>query len=395
MRTALVIALVAGLVVLLSWIGDYGTASSPGTLPPSANLAGETGSGPPAPRAAQDLTAAAALPGAPGGVVAATPAGFSGRCQAAGEVGAAILRILERTHGQDIRTIDRNFAFDYHKILVAWAADPARKEADVQLLLEAWSTVPDGTFRWALSWLFEKSGDERFIEPLKQLAGIDPWRMTDALANLGYPRAIDTLVDMIPAIEKPEVRSQARIRLARSGRDGATGYLVRAAADATLTYAERMVAVEVLGLVDNDPSAVDAAMKIALGPAAPVGDLGERNEDHPERDLRSAAVLAVMKRGDQDRVRQLLDVADAPGADRALARIVDLQIGGYLGADLSQVLFARIDRRRKVSLGEARYLNNVCTRSDLVRLKGLIALGETQEVRDLLHAAALNAATRE
>jgi hypothetical protein len=136
-------------------------------------------------------------------------------------------------------------------------------------------------------------------------------------------------------------------------------------------------------------------MHIALGPAQPVGDLGERNSDHPDRDLRSAAVIAVMKRGDQDLTRRLLQAADVPGVDPAFTRMVDQHLCGYQGADLSRLILDRIDRRGRVSFGEAAYLNNVCTRSDVDRLKGILNLADTQAIRDIIHGAMLNAEKRE
>jgi hypothetical protein len=202
-------------------------------------------------------------------------------------------------------------------------------------------------------------------------------------------------VNLIPTIEKPEIRSQGRTRIARSGMEGAAKLLAKAVDDPGLTYLERMDAAVGLGLVDNDPEGLQRAMEIAKGRALPVGDLGERAADHPERDLRSGAILAVMKRGDQDYARELLKLADAPGADPALARMVDHQLVGFTGGDLTHILFERIGRRKRVSLGEAQYLNAHATRGDVERLEALINVADRQDVRDLLRAAAMNAARRE
>src|SRR5262249_28086207 len=151
----------------------------------------------------------------------------------------------------------------------------------------------------------------------------DPWRATEALGSLGTKKAIESLIGAIPSIEKPEIRSEARIRVARSSYDGAVDYLLDCLKDRSLSDSERMVATECLGLVAGDGEGLRQAMKIALGPPQPVGALGERDADYPVRDIRAAAVVAVMKRGDQDCVRRLIDVADEIGADPAFTRMVD------------------------------------------------------------------------
>lgn len=397
MRTLLVIVAVAGLVVLVYAVASPGLGNAAGSgsglaIPSDADPAGVLAQA----KAASDAAIRATAPASGAeGVLVTKPGGFTGRCQDRGTVGEALLAILEKTHGQDIRTMDRSFAFEYHKILSAWREDPARKEADVALLLEAWTTIPDSSFRWALSWLFERSADDRFVEPLTEVAKIDPWRAVDALGNVGSARAIERLIEVAAELERPEVRAQARIRVARSGYEGAVDHLLAAIRDPRASDLEKVAAVEALSLVPNDPAAVAKAMELALGPPVVVRDLGERRMDHEIADLRSAAILAVMKQGDQDRVRRLLDVADQMGADEAFVRMVDTHLGGYQGADLSRVVFERIGRRGKASIGEARYLNAASTRSDVEHLKSIAHLGEDDATRELLQAAALNAAKRE
>ena len=72
----------------------------------------------------------------------------------------------------------------------------------------------------------------------------------------------------------------------------------------------------------------------------------------------------------------------------------DHALCGYTGSDISRVIFDRIGRRGKVSLGEAQYLNRVCTSTDVPSLEAIAHLGVDAEARSILHAAVLNAGTR-
>ncbi|NRA96763.1 MAG: hypothetical protein HRU14_11205 [Planctomycetes bacterium] len=321
--------------------------------------------------------------------------GLEGLCDARGEVGAAVYEIIRKTVGQEARLLDRSFAKDdIHRVISAWAQDPSRKDADVDFLVEAWGMMEDPTARYALSWLFRYVRDDRVIEPLKELVGHHPWIAVDAIAGQGTPLAARTLIEIKAQLDEPKIRSQATIRIAQSGWEGAADHLREVWKDDRLTDAERFVAVECLGHVVSDPEARLAAYELATGPARLLSDLGDRNDDHPERDLRSAAVMAVMQSGDQTLTRKLMDAADAPNADGRFASMVDLHVGVYQGADISRIVLERIDRRGKLTLGEARYLNRVCTRDDMTRLRKIEEFAATAEARQMIQDAILNAAVR-
>ncbi|WP_288044067.1 hypothetical protein, partial [Sphingomonas sp.] len=54
----------------------------------------------------------------------------------------------------------------------------------------------------------------------------------------------------------------------------------------------------------------------------------------------------------------------------------------------------RVGERRKVSLGEARYLNRVCTQDDVQRLTEIAGWADSLEARHLIQAAIVNAGHR-
>ncbi|MEE2712913.1 MAG: hypothetical protein VX913_09090 [Planctomycetota bacterium] len=321
--------------------------------------------------------------------------GLEGLCDARGEVGAAVYEIIRKTVGQEARLLDRSFAKDdIHRVITAWSEDPSRKDADVDFLVQVWSMMKDPTARYALSWLFRYVGDDRVIESLTELVTDHPWIAVDAIADQRTVLAAKTLIGIKAQLEDPEVRSQATIRIARSGWEGAADHLREVWKNDRLTDEERFVAVECLGRIEADPEARLAAYELAMGPEHRLRDLGDRNDDHPVRDLRSAAVMAVMQSGDQTLSRKLLSAADAANADAGFASMVDLHIGAYQGADISRIVLTRIGRRSKVTLGEARYLNRVCTRDDTDRLRQIEDLAVTAEARQMIQAAILNAAVR-
>ena len=322
--------------------------------------------------------------------------GLLGLCDEHGDVGAAVYEIIRKTAGQDHRQLDRRFALeDIARVLQAWHRNPERKNADIDFLVAVWGMVEDPTARYALSWLFRHGKDDRLVEPLVELAKDHPWIAVDSIADQGTTKAMRAIADLRAQLREPSERNQAVLRIARSSWDGATDLLERIYKDDRMTDSERFVAVECLGRRPDDAEARLKAYDIALGPAQPLGHLGaDRDRDHPVRDLRSAAVMAVMQSGDQTLARKLLTAADAPGADSGFASMVDLHIGTYHGADISRLVLDRVDRRRKVSLGEARYFNRVCTAGDIDRLNKMLSWAESAEARQMIQAAAMNAAHR-
>ena len=322
--------------------------------------------------------------------------GLEGLCDEYGEVGAAVYEIIRKTVGQDARQLDRKFALeDISRVVAAWHNNPGRKDKDIDFLVTVWGMMEDPTARYALSWLFRHGHDDRLVEPLLELAEHHPWIVVDTIADQGTTKAIRAVADLRAQLREPAERNQAVIRVARSHWDGATDFLEGIWRDDRMTDSERFVAVECLARRYDDPEARLKAFDIALGAPQPMVDLGNvRNKDHPIRDLRSAAVMAVMQAGDQNLARKLITAADTPGADRGFTSMVDLHIGTYHGADISRIVLGRVGQRRKVSLGEARYLNRVCTQDDVQRLTEIAGWAESSEARQLIEAAIVNAGHR-
>ncbi len=312
-----------------------------------------------------------------------------------GVVGEGILKLLLLTRGADPRQIDRSFTQIIHAILQAWVEDPARVDADVQALLRAFDEVHDPAFRYALSWLFEKTKDDRFVDALVTVARTDAQRGLHALGNLGTKEALQRVRALLPVLEDSAARILALQRLAAGNAEGAASLFRQWALAGEKPSDERIVATESLALIEGDPEAARAALELALGPAVPLRDMGERKVDHEIADLRSAAVLALMRRGDLNVFQDLLARADENGADPAFRSIVDAHVHAFQGGDITQLLLARAQRRRRVSYGEAVWFNAHAVAADVVRLRELETHAADARTRELLHAAIGHAAERQ
>jgi hypothetical protein len=391
MRSLLLVLGVALAVILVA----EGMASVGGSRAGSLEIE-SMNAGPVRPAAAP--TAATAPPPAPpaaGGVLAPPDVGILDvHLRSRGPVGAALKRLLAKTVGQPHTQLDRSFAQDYFEVLEAWRKDPSRFEEDLKLVLRMWEEVRDPGFRWAMSWMFQAVPDDRLVEPLTELLSVDAWRMVDAIAGIGTEKAAARLAAISGVIEKVEARCQATARVARSEWEGAVPFLRGSIEDPRTSDLERLNAVECLGLVQKDPRGLELALDIALGPAVPLGDIGARRLDHDFADLRSGAVLAVMRQGDLQSLRRLWDRADVEGGDPALVSMVDRHLVGFQGSDASRLVLDRIQRRGRVSKGEALYLAGTAQEADAAALEALAASHPDAEVARLLRLAAERARTR-
>ncbi|MSR75780.1 MAG: hypothetical protein EXS14_09970 [Planctomycetes bacterium] len=312
-----------------------------------------------------------------------------------GVVGAAILDLLQRTRGMDVRALERSFAQSYNSILLAWEEDPARIDADVAAILRTFDEVADPAFRYALSWLFEKTKDDRFVDALVTVAKFDPQRGLHALGNLGTQEALLRVRALLPLLEDSPARILALQRLAAASAEGAASLLRTWALAREKPDIERIAAVESLGVIEGDAEAMRAALEIALGPAIPLRNMGDRSLDHEHADLRSAAVLAIMRRGDMNVLQDMLARADEPGADSGFRAIVDAHVHAFQGSDITQLLIVRAGRRRRVSYGEAAWFNNHAVVTDVHRLREIEPHAADARTRELLQAAISTAATRQ
>ena len=308
--------------------------------------------------------------------------GLPGRDAEHPELWQRVRTLIQATKGRDVRLIDRALMTRQN-----WELEQRLDPEGVTYLLEKYAEETDPSFRWSLSWLMERIKDDRMIEPLSELIGHHPMRAADALASLGSERSLSRLGELVPEIDDPRVRAHAYVRIGQSSWSEAERYLSSVWRDSRATDLERIGAMEALSNRNNNLESTRLAMEVALGPPIPLRDLGERALSHPESDLRSAAVMAAMRLGDLDAVRQLLTAADAPGADPALGRMVDHHLSGYHGPEISLLIFDRIARRGRVSAGEARYLLRTATAADVTRLQRLHDTCRDAEVRQLLDAA--------
>lgn len=391
MKNLLITLSVAALVVGLWLFLAPGGNVQPGRLDPDLAGAGPRTEALPGARGGPESGAAPAL--SPDGL-AITGGDLGSAIRARGPVGAALERILLLSRGQNARTMSRDFTFAYHGILEAWKADPARVDADVEVILRAFDEIPDPAFRWALSWFFESARDDRFVDALVAVAKVDPQRGLQALGHLGTDAAQQRIRALLPLLETTPDRVLALERIAAGGVTGAAELLGHWVRDRDKAALERLAAVEALSNVRSDPEALRIIMAVAFGPAVPLGDIGERRIDHEQADLRSGAVLALMKHGDHIALQQALARADESGADPAFTALVDLHIRAWQGGDITQTLLERAARRRRVSLGEALWFMNNAVAADVQRLKELLPRASDAAARGALESAITQAATR-
>ncbi|HMS16900.1 MAG TPA: hypothetical protein PKA37_08685 [Planctomycetota bacterium] len=384
MQRVAIVLVVASLVVVAFIALDRGSTRLGAPLPSSVGLDREA-----AEAALRKTVAGAATRGAAmSPPVAIRAFDIPRELASKGPVGEALRAIISKTHGSDPSTMDRSFARDdIYRILEAWRADPERRDADIDFFVELWNEYDDAGFRYAMSFLFRYAKDDRLVEPLMDLVPVHPWQAVDALAAIGTPHAFEHLALADAALPRPEDRAQAALRLAGSSWEGALKHLQTMWEDPKRSDVERFVAVEALGRRPDDAAATRLAFEIASGLPQPLVDLGERNREYEVKDLRAAAVTALMHAGDGALVRRLVDAADRPDAQPDLASFIDRAIGAFSGGDLSRFLLDRIDRRGMVSVGEAHYLAQHARLADLPQLERLRALCVDATARQILDGA--------
>ena len=385
--TLSVAALVVGLWLLLARSGNV----QPGRLTPEitgAEVRAQVGMGGQSGSPAQPSTPLSA------DGLAISGGDLGSAMRARGAVGAALERILLLSRGQNPRTMSRDFTFAYHGILEAWKADPSRVDEDAEVILRAFEEIPDPAFRWALSWFFESTRDDRFVDALVAVAKVDPQRGLQALGHLGTDESQRRIRALLPLLENTQDRVLALAHIVSGGVGGAAELLGHWTRDRDKAPLERLAAVEALSNVRSDPEALRTIMEVAFGPAVPLGDIGERRIDHESADLRSGAVLALMKHGDHIALQQALARADEQSADPAFTALVDLHLRAWQGGDITQTLLERATRRRRVSLGEALWFMNNAVAADVARLKELLPRASDASVRGVLESAMTQAAAR-
>jgi hypothetical protein len=370
-------ALVVGAFLALRSL--RGGSGEPGATPEERRPAGAES------RAAADKASAAAT-GA--GVLVPGLPEVEALHRAHGAVGAAMRTFLATTVGTQWTLVDRARMQE-----VLHALRYSTREEDLPYLLDLFQRTKDPSFRWWFSWLVpqlaeqmgEKFHGEKFVDAMTEVHKIDPARGYLALAAINHPAATERFLKLLDAETDPEVSLQAVSAFAQSDWPDKEERIAGFAKDEQRGGAQRMLALGALGRIGTAESSVQLAMDIALGKPQPVTGLtGSLAVSHPIADVRSAAVLSIMQRGDQESARRLFEAADAAGMDSDLSKIVDSHLSAFNGPDLSELIYQRAARRQYVSPGEVHHLLRDLDRVDRARLRELLPLIRDPETKTLI-----------
>lgn len=378
--TILVAAAVVGVFLLLR-SSRSGALSAPED--PAMDLSEE------APPARRPDSRAAAMP-FPGGTTIAGVPEIEALHRQHGKVGGAMRDFLALTAGEDWNLVDRQKMQQVLHTLRYWTS-----EQDIPYLLDLFERTPGAAFRWWFTWavwqIEQEMGDrfpgDRFVEPVTQVYRIDKARAYDALTTINRPLATARFERLLEAETDPDMRAFAITTYARADWDGKEDYLTKIAKDGERAGAERIAALDAIARHSTSEDALRMFVDIALGPPIPVTGLkGGFAVSHPVADVRSAAILGVMQRGDQESARRLIEAADRAGVDSDLAKMVDQHLGAFMGPDLSEFIYDRAHRRGYVSPGEVSHLLRDLDHVDRARLREILPLIRDEETKRLVRA---------
>ncbi len=366
-------ALVVGLYVAFGRPPEGGGRTPEGWRPAPAEPLPQNSATP-----AANLTTASPVRPAPVGVSAS---GIEAEHLKRGELGAKVKQLLQATIGEDWRRMDRlKAATAVHGIVANY------KPEDALYLLEVFNETKDPAFRWWFAALVRQLREDVYADALVEVYKVDPIQASETLGWVGGPKSMQNLTTLVDGQGDSDVRSTMFGAIARSTWEGKADYFARLADDPRRADVDRMHAMFALGREGKDQASLDFLLTTALGPAQPVGALGNLDASHPVKDLRSAAVLGVFQRADQDAIRRLMDAADGAGTDSALVRMVDAHLGSYSGPDLSEFLYARIGRRGQAGVNELLVLQRNATESDRDRLRTLLPYAKDPAAKALLES---------
>lgn len=365
-------ALVVGLYVAFGRPPEGGGSGPEGWRPPPAEaLPGSAAS------AAKPISAPPIRP-EPIGVSAS---GLEAEHLKRGELGVKVKQLLAATIGEDWRRMDRlKAATAVHGIVANY------KPEDAAYLLEVFKETKDPAFRWWFASLVRQLREDVYADALVEVYKVDPIQASETLGWVGGPKSMQNLTALVDGQGDSDVRSTMFGAIARSTWEGKADYFAKLADDPRRADVDRMHAMFALGREGKDQASLDYLLSTALGPAHPVGALGNLDVSHSVKDLRSAAVLGVFQRADQDAIRRLMDAADGAGADPALVTMVDAHLGSYSGPDLSEFLYARIGRRGQAGVNELLVLQRHATENDRDRLRTLLPYAKDPEAKALLES---------
>jgi hypothetical protein len=380
----LAITLATAALVVAVFLSARALRSGPGEISEPADARPEAAeSRPPASRPAD----AAAQMGIGGVTVVGVPE-LEALHRQHGAVGDAMRKFLAYTIGNQWNLVDRARMQE-----VLHALRYATTEADIPYLLDLFERTKDPAFRWWYSWLVpqlaeemrERFPAERFVDAMTEVYRLDPARGYVALTHLNKPVATERYFKLLDAETDPQMRLHAIAYVAHSDWPHKEESLARFARDEARAPVERMEALGALGRVGVSEGTLELAMDVALGPPKPLSGLtGSLAASHAVHDVRSAAILAVMQRGDQESARRLFEAADAAGIDSDLAKMVDQHIGGFRGPDVSELIYQRAQRRQYVSAGEVTHLVRDLDRLDRARLRDLLPFIRDAEAKKLV-----------
>jgi AcrR family transcriptional regulator len=303
-----------------------------------------------------------------------------------GAVGESMRAFFSLTQGHHWNLVDRKRMQE-----VLYALRYGVKEEDIPYLRQLFDSTPDPSFRWWFSWLVaqiaeqmaEKFPGDVFVDPMTEVYRLDPVRGYAALTVINKPAAMERFLKLFEAEADPEARLNAIASFAHSDWPNKEDVISGMVRDAARAPADRMEALTALGLVGVSEGSLALAMDVALGPPQPAPALtGSLAITHPVADVRSAAVLAVMQRGDQESARRLLEAAD--GADADLTKLVEHHIAAYGGPDLSEFIISRAKRRGSIGPGEVRQLMRDPDRIDRARLRDVQPLIKDPETKEMV-----------
>jgi hypothetical protein len=298
--------------------------------------------------------------------------------RAHGKVGDAMRAFLAQTTNRDRGAVDRA---TMQPLIHALRAQT--RPEDIAYLVEVFNRTPDPSFRWWFSWFVQQVPDPAFVDAMTAVYRLDPERGLDALATITHPSSLARFQDLAREQTDPDLRLRAIAVLGHSqweARDALVAEIVR---DPARPAAERMEALAMLGRIAQTPEALELMMDVALGPPQPAPWMSaSQRATHPVADVRAAAILGVMQRGDQDAVRRLLEAGEHAGADPAFRELVDRHVGAYAGPDISLIIYDRARRRGVLTTGEVHQLIRDPRSVDRQRLRDVLPLIQDAKARE-------------
>ena len=376
------------LAVVLAWRAGFGEASGGAEGLPRDVLRREPSAGRPAFGGLGVSSVVSPVTGKPGGVVTS---GYRNRLglDPRTPLGKAVNRLYSDSYGTPPLRIPRErIQAAVHQII------QNLKPEDIPALVNAFESVDDLGFRWALSFALQMVRDDRVVPALGLLFDGDPLRAGEALSRVQSDRAIEEIAAHAPVVDGDARRAVLNLHVMRSNWSGCDHWVDSLLASTSLSDYERLDAVTALGwrpVEEGLPRALD----IALGAPQPLSEIGDLEKSHPSKDLRSGAVAAVMRFGDVTGLRKLFAAVDERG-DEALRAMVDRNLITFAtsGPDVSELIFERLEKGSRLSPGLIGYLAKVCGTGDISRIQALLRRNPDASSRRAIENAMIAAARR-